>query len=227
VSDFVLVPGAGGAAWYWHRVVELLVGAGHSATAVELPGDDPDAGLSEYRDLVLAAIANRPGVILVAQSLGAFVAPLVAAKTTLGAVVLLNPMTPSPGETPGDWWEHTGSETARIRAAERGGYPADFDVDSYFLHDVDPALAAAGAEHQHNEAPVVFNSICDFDAWPDVPIRVLTGAQDRFFPADFQQTVARDRLGVEPDLVPGGHLASLSQPRSIADYLDRLPAQLI
>jgi len=35
---FVLIPGAGGAAWYWHRVVPLLQEAGHEAIAVDLPG---------------------------------------------------------------------------------------------------------------------------------------------------------------------------------------------
>jgi hypothetical protein len=39
VTTFVLIPGAGGTAWYWHRVVPLLRAAGHEATAVDLlPG---------------------------------------------------------------------------------------------------------------------------------------------------------------------------------------------
>ena len=67
---FVLIPGAGGAAWYWHRVVRLLQEAGHEAIAVDLPGDDPAAGLPEYTDLVADAIGARGTVVLVAQSLG-------------------------------------------------------------------------------------------------------------------------------------------------------------
>jgi hypothetical protein len=38
---FALIPGAGGAAWYWHRVVPLLRMAGPEAVAAHLPGDDP------------------------------------------------------------------------------------------------------------------------------------------------------------------------------------------
>jgi len=45
VTSFVLIPGAGGSAWYWHRVVPLLRAAGHEAAAVDLPGDDEGAGL--------------------------------------------------------------------------------------------------------------------------------------------------------------------------------------
>ena len=37
MTTFVLVPGAGGQAWYWHRVVPRLAFRGHDAVAVELP----------------------------------------------------------------------------------------------------------------------------------------------------------------------------------------------
>jgi pimeloyl-ACP methyl ester carboxylesterase len=48
---------------------------------------------------------------------------------------------------------------------------------------------------------------------------VLCGESDRFFPVEFQRTVARERLGVEPQVLPGGHLIALSQPTLVADYL--------
>ena len=35
----------------------------------------------------------------------------------------------------------------------------------------------------------------------------------------FPYRVARDRLGVEADVLPGGHLLPLVQPRLVADYL--------
>ena len=98
---FVLIPGAGGTAWYWHRVVPLLREAGQEAIAVDLPGDDPAAGLSEYAGLVTSAIGDRRDVVLVAQSLGGFTAPLVAAKAGVAAVIFVNAMIPCPGETPG------------------------------------------------------------------------------------------------------------------------------
>ena len=54
-----------------------------------------------------------------------------------------------------------------------------------------------------------------------MPIRVLTARDDRMFPAGFQQRVARDRLGVEAELVPGGHLTPLSHPMELADRIER------
>src|SRR4051794_7111071 len=38
MATFVLVPGADGAAWYWHRVVPALRGGGHEVVTLDLPG---------------------------------------------------------------------------------------------------------------------------------------------------------------------------------------------
>jgi pimeloyl-ACP methyl ester carboxylesterase len=216
---FVLIPGAGGAAWYWHRVVPLLREAGHEAIAVDLPGDDPQAGLPEYARRVGAAVDGRPDAVLVAQSLGGFTAPMVAAAVPVSAMVFVNAMIPVPGETPGAWWDRTGQPQARVAAAERGGYSAEFDLQTYFLHDVPAEVAAAGEAHQRPEADAVFGSACDFGDWPSVPVKVVAGADDRFFPVEFQRRMARDRLGVEADVLPGGHLIALAQPASLARYL--------
>lgn len=220
---FVLVPGAGGAAWYWHRVVPLLEAAGHEAVAVDLPGDDETAGLPEYAALVLDAARGGDDVVLVGQSLGGFTVPLVATELVAGgtpprAIALVNAMIPTQGETPGAWWDAVGQAEARMEAAEQGGWPVEFDLDDYFLHDVDPEVAAAGEQHQRPEADAVFASAYDV-AWPDVPTRVITGADDRFFPLALQQRLARDRLAIEPVVIPGGHLVALSRPDALAKAL--------
>ena len=213
-----MIPGAGGAGWYWHRLVPLLEAAGHQAIAVDLPGPDPAAGLPEYTEKVVAAAQGRDDVVLVAGSLGGFTAALAAQRLPLRALVLVNAMIPEPGETPGDWGGHVGSAQARIEAAEQGGYGTDFDLDVYFLHDV-PAEVAASGPGQREETDAAFGSRCEFTAWPDVPIRVVAGRDDRLFPAEFQRRVARDRLGIDADVLPGGHLIALAEPGPLARYL--------
>jgi hypothetical protein len=47
----------------------------------------------------------------------------------------------------------------------------------------------------------------------------VAGADDRFFPAGFQRAQIRDRLGIEADVRPGGHLIALSQPEALTRYL--------
>jgi pimeloyl-ACP methyl ester carboxylesterase len=219
MATFVLVPGAGGVAWYWHRVVPLLQAAGHDAAAVDLPGDDERAGLATYTDRVIEAIGAHEDVVLVAQSLGGFTAPLVCARAPVRRLVLVNAMIPVPGETPGEWWDHTGSTSARTAAARRSGYSASFDPEIYFLHDVPPEIIASGEAQRRDEAEIVFTEPCRFGAWPEVPIHVIAGRDDRFFPIDFQRNVARERLHANVDELPGGHLVALSNPRGLADLL--------
>jgi pimeloyl-ACP methyl ester carboxylesterase len=221
VSRFVLIPGAGGAAWYWHRVVPELRARGHEAVAVDLPGADGSAGLPEYADAVVAAIASQRDVVVVAQSMGGFSAPMACSRVPVRLLVLVNAMIPLPGETPGDWWGDTGWEPARVAAAQAGGYSAEFDLATYFLHDVPADVATAGEEHQYAEADIAFGQPCAIERWPDVPTRVIAGRDDRFFPLKFQRQVARERLGADVNEIPGGHLAALSRPAELTDQLTR------
>jgi pimeloyl-ACP methyl ester carboxylesterase len=219
MATFVLIPGAGGVAWYWHLVVPLLEQAGHAAIGVDLPGDDEQAGLSVYADRVVEVMAARKDVVLVAQSLGGFTAPLVCARVPVRMLVFVNAMIPLPGETAGAWWDNTGSTAARTAAARHGGYSATFDLDTYFLHDVPPEVAARGEAHQRSEADIVFGDPCRFDVWPDAPIRVIAGRDDRFFPLAFQRRVARERLGAAVEEITGGHLVALSNPHGLVQQL--------
>src|SRR5205807_859527 len=65
MTTFVLIPGADGRAWYWHRVVPELNARGYDAVAVDLPAGDT-VGLAEYTDAVVDAIGERTGLVLVA-----------------------------------------------------------------------------------------------------------------------------------------------------------------
>jgi pimeloyl-ACP methyl ester carboxylesterase len=223
MTTYVLVPGAGGQAWYWHRVVPELRARGHEAIAVDLPAADDDAGLAEYADAVVTAIGDRrDGLVLVGQSLGGFTVPLVAERVPVEGIVLVNAMVPQPGESAGDWWEATGQAVARAACAEREGRTAEgFDPLVEFLHDVPAEIveeAMAGGEIAQSDTP--FEKPWPLAAWPDVPTRFLQGRDDRFFPLEFQRRVVEERLpGVAVEELPGGHLLALSRPVELAEAL--------
>jgi pimeloyl-ACP methyl ester carboxylesterase len=223
---FVLIPGAGGMAWYWHRIVPLLEKAQHEAIAIDLPGDDPSAGLSDYSDIVVDAIGAYSNVVLVAQSLGGFTAPLVCARTRVRMLVFVNAMIPLPGETAGTWWANTRSAESRLAAAKSRGYSATFTVPTYFLHDVPETVLRSGPSRQRDQAESIFEEPCRFERWPEIPIHVISSADDRFFPLEFQQHIARERLGKETHVVPGGHLVALARPAELAEELLRLEREL-
>jgi pimeloyl-ACP methyl ester carboxylesterase len=96
-------------------------------------------------------------------------------------------------------------------SADRGG--------AYFLHDIPPAILEQGEAQERPEAEVAFGEPCRFEAWPAVPIHVIGGRDDRFFPIEFQRRVARERLRLSVDEVPGGHLLALANPGGLADRL--------
>jgi hypothetical protein len=219
---FVLVPGAGGDAWFWHRLTPLLEAAGHGVVAVALPAADEDAGLGEYADAIVAAAADAPDVVLVAQSLGGFSAPLATDRLDVREIVLVNAMVPQPGETFNDWWSAVGQQQASRAYAERDGRDPDaaWDIVEVFFHDVPAEVTAeamARGEPQQGGKPC--GEPWPLQAWPDVATRAITARHDRMFPEPLQRSYLHDRLRIEPTVIDGGHLVALSDPEGLARVL--------
>jgi len=210
MATFVLLPGAGSDSWYWHLVVPELEVLGHEVVAVDLPCDDDRAGFPEYVDTVVEAIEDRRDLVLVAQSMAGFVAPMVATRIPVEMIVLVAAMVPAPGESGNEWWANTGHAKA---------IDSD-DLAELFLHDVPPEVASESAHHVRAQSSTPFEDPWPLDGWPDVPTRFLLCRDDRFFPADFLRRVVKDRLGITPDEMDGGHLPALSRPQDLARRLD-------
>lgn len=212
MSEFVLVPGAGGQAWYWSRVVPLLRERGHEATAVDLPAGDEAAGLYAYADVIIEAVSGRRDVVLVAQSMGAFSAPMAAAEVDVDALLLVAPMIPTTGESVDGWWASTAD-------GRRDAPP--FDEVETFFHDVPrDVVDEAFARGEPSQASRPCEEPWPLDAWPDVRTRVLVARQDRLFPYDFARELCRQRLGVAADTIDTGHLPALARPREVAAWMD-------
>lgn len=88
-----------------------------------------------------------------------------------------------------------------------------------FLHDVPAAVVAESAAHVRDQSGAPFERPWPLEAWPAVPTRFLLCRGDRFFPADYLRRVVKERLGITPDEMDGGHLPALSRPRELADRL--------
>jgi hypothetical protein len=203
MSTFLLLHGAGSDGWYWHRVAPLLP----AALAPDLPGDDDSCGLAEYADAAAAGV--RGPVTVVAQSMAGFTAPLLVGRLQVERILLVNAMVPQAGEAPGDWW------------ADTGHVMPDLPLEELFLHDLPPDVAAASAAHVKQQSGTPFAKPWPLDRWPDVKTRALASRGDRLFPLDFQRRVLRDRLGVVPDEIDGGHLPALARPEELAAWLLR------
>src|SRR5262245_31894564 len=218
MAAFVFVHGAGDAGWYWHRVAGGLRERGFGTVAPYLPCDDDSAGLGEYADTVVSAVGDRTDLIVVAQSAGGFTAPLVCDRVAVELLILVAPMIPAPGEAPDRYWADT-----RYYEEERERYD---DAIALFYQDVPPELAAEALSRSRTQSEARMGEPWPLNAWPDVPTRVLICRDDRLFPAGFLRRVARERLGITPDEIDGGHTPALSRPHELAARLDAYAAEV-
>ena len=217
MATFVLIHGAGDVGWYWHLVEAELHERGHDSVAPDLPCDDDSAGLNEYADVVADAIGDRTDVIVVAQSSGGFTAPLVCDRVPVQLLVLVAPMIPGPGEAPADYWTNT-------RYHEQALQQYDDDI-ALFYHDVPPGLAAEALQRARTQSEARMDEPSPLQAWPDIATRVLICRDDRLFPAPFLRRIAKQRLGITPEEMDGGHTPALSRPNELAQRLDAYAAE--
>jgi pimeloyl-ACP methyl ester carboxylesterase len=205
VVAFALIHGGGGSSWDWHLVAPELREHGHDPVAVDLPTEDKSAGWSDYVDTVVQAVGDRSDLVVVGHSLGGFTAPLVCARVPVELLVLVAAMIPAPGELFADWWTNT--------SYEESGY------DDVFYHDVPPELADEARQRERGEDSKALQEPWPLEDWPDTRARYLLCRDDRMFPAAWARRHARERLGLDPDEIDGGHYIMLSRPRELAQRL--------
>lgn len=210
MATYALIHGAYDVGWYWHLVEDELRRRGHRTVAPDLPIEDDDATLTDHARVVVDAIGAVHGggeLIVVGQSWGGYVAPIVADLAKADRLILVAPMIPQPGETDEEMWKATGWTFPR-------------DESDPFYHDVDPALAADAKSRERPQSEATGREPWPLSAWPDVPTHVIVGRDDRVFPVGWLRGVVRDRLGIAPDELAAGHAMALSRPRELVDLLE-------
>ena len=211
MTTYALIHGAGDVGWYWHLVEAELRRRGHETISMDLPVEDDSAGLLEYARAVVTAIGGRRDPVVVAQSFGGYVAPIICAQVPARLMVLIAGMVPSPGESAEEMFANTGYRPERREDA------SDVDV---FYQDVPPALAREAIARGRRQSETPGKQPWPLAAWPEVPTRFLLCRNDRLFPAAWLRDVVRDRLGITPDEIDSGHTPALSRPVELAERLE-------
>lgn len=200
--------------------------------APELPSEDPQAGLEEYTDTIWGALddAGADEAVLVTHSLGGLVAPVVAARRPLKALVYLSALVPEPGLS---FSEQLAASTEPVFMFE-GGRMVDDEGRSYWG---DPGATARimYADLTPEDArwafgrlrPQAQRSQAELSPAPPPGLRVesIIGANDRVVSPQWSRSVARERLGVEPVELPSGHFPMITHPELLADALTKLDAE--
>jgi pimeloyl-ACP methyl ester carboxylesterase len=230
----VLVHGAWGGAWIWHRVLAPLRAAGHAVHAVTLTGDGerahlrrPEIGLVDHIADVLALIEAEElhNVVLVGHSYGGMVITGVADRLlaqapagTLRHLVYVDAVLPLPGES----W--SSSHTAQT-VAERSGAAA---ANGNALPVPDPAaFGMAGADREwllRRQVPHPFGPYKEplhFDTarWAVLPRTFIDCNQ----PALPTIAVSRQRVRQQPGWqvveMATGHCPMVSEPALTVQHL--------
>lgn len=226
MATYLTIHGAATDAWYWNPLADRLHAHGHNVVTPDLPCDDESADLFTYADIAAGAVGELTDdtqLIVVAHSFGGFTAPLVCERLHVDQLVLLHAQIPTPGESPGQWWTTSGYEYARQQQDEadaQAGLPGSDDLIAFALHDTPRHLAEEMLTHQKDQAGKPLEEPWPLPAWPNVPTRVLLARDDRFFPADFLRRQATERLGIDPDVMPGDHHPMLGHPDEVAERLE-------
>lgn len=218
MATFCLVHGAWHGAWCWDRLVPELEALGHGAVAVDLPSHDPNAGLADYAAAVAAAAAGAD--VLVGHSFGGLTIPLVPAKR----LVFLCALIPEPGRSLAD------QLAANPRMMfDPPGRSRD-DLNRSFWIDRDDAIEVLYHDCDRDEAEWAVSRLrpqgrppnlepCPLERLPDVPCAYILCTDDRIVSPEWSRRAARERLGVDPIELPGGHSPFLSRPGELARAL--------
>jgi hypothetical protein len=224
---FVLIHGAYHGAWCWARLGTELEGRGHAVVAPDLPTEDPDAGAEAYAAAVLESIPGPAAdTIVVGHSLAGLILPLVAGLTPTRRMVFLCALVPVAGMSFDAQHvdTNTGFVPSEVPVAHPDGsasWPVQGAVEMFF-HDCDPDLARDAARRLRRQHWRITQETTPLAVWPDVPASSVIATGDRAVAPVYLQRVARDRLGVEPVEIAGGHSPFLARPAELATVLERL-----
>ncbi len=226
---FVLIHGFqhNGATWY--PLVEALGRLGAPAVTLDLPCEDPEAGLRDYADIVLSRIEPLDDVVLVAHSLGGLTAPIVAAERRVRRLTLLCASIPEVGMShdeqcaaaPDISTECTRRVAQRLELADDGMYAPfrEEDAIDLFYHDCSPALQRWALTQLRRQGPRMEADVSPLVAWPDVPLQAIICRDDHMVSGDWHRRVLRERFDIAPEELPGGHSPFLARPAELADLL--------
>jgi pimeloyl-ACP methyl ester carboxylesterase len=222
VSTFGLVHGGGFGAWCWERLIPELEARGHEAATVDLTPEDQAAGATRCAELVLQGFAAIEELVLVGHSVAGLITPLVAAQRPLERLVFLHALLPRPGESVVD---QLGVEPEMFNpemfAASAPFWEDEAVAMRFLLHDCPPEIARDAFRRLRPEPGVLGKEASPLRAWPEVPSAYVVCADDRTATPAWARRAARERLGVEPIAIPGGHCPFLSRPGHLAEALER------
>jgi pimeloyl-ACP methyl ester carboxylesterase len=180
------------------------------------------AGAVHCAEVVQQAFAGLPDLVLVGHSLSGVIMPLVAARCPVRRLVFLHALLPRPGQSVVDQMQtEPDMFNAEMFTATAPFWEDEAVATRFLLHDCSPGVVRDAFRRLRPEPGVLGREVTPLEAWPDVLSSYIVCADDRTATPAWARRAARERLGVEPMEIPGGHCPMLSRPGRLADVLDQ------
>lgn len=222
--NVVLVHGAFADGSGWRRVYDDLTARGYRVTIVQNP-------LTSLADDVAAtrrALDRQDGpAVLVGHSWGGTVITEAGVHPKVSALVYVSALSPDAGQTtaqlykgyttPPEFVIDTHSDGFGFIKAEkfRAGFAADASpADAVFLRDSQVPINMAA-----------FGTVLKHAAWRAKPSWAVIATQDRAFDQQMLHDMAR-RIGAKVTEVPASHAVFMTQPKVVADVIDKAARQV-
>jgi pimeloyl-ACP methyl ester carboxylesterase len=219
MATFCLVHGSTQSAAGWDRLVDELDRRGHVAIAPTLPSNVPDASATRYAEAIRRALPiDVSEIIVVANTASGLFLPLVALHSRVRQIVFLAAVIPKIGASLIDQLR---AEPDMMNPEWVGKDPTSDEIATHFLfHDCTRETARwALTTRRLMFARRAYEEICPLERWPDVRSAYIVCADDRTVRPAWARSAARQRLGVAPVELPGGHCPHVSRPAQLADAL--------
>jgi pimeloyl-ACP methyl ester carboxylesterase len=219
VKNIVLVHGAFADGSGWRGVYDDLTARGYRVSIVQNP-------LTAFEDDVAATkrvLDRQDGpAILVGHSYGGSVISQAGVHEKVAGLVYVAAFAPEPGQSTLDQYsevppppnfvpEETADGFAYLNAAKfKAGFAADTsDADAAFLRDSQVPVAMAALKAKLTVA-----------AWQTKPSWAVVATEDGAIDPKLLRSTAR-RIKAETIEVKGSHVVFLTQPKAVADLIDR------
>lgn len=234
----ILIHGAWAGAWVWDGLIGELGALGWQAEALDLPGDGhhripPEAAVeADFHDAIAVAIHAGPGpVALVGHSGGGMLvtAGATAHPERVSHGIWIAGMLIPDGRSFDDVQEDLMGPGGRFGVTPHVRPSADGRTSTvprqaaiaHFLHDADPAQAAAAADRLTPQ-PAAGHRLrtranAGFDALPK--LYVLAG-DDRSVVPDAQRAMAASTGNVTLREIVSGHVPQLTRPGTLARIMN-------
>ena len=207
-------------AWCWEEVRHKLTAQGHETIVPDLMPEDFGAGAEHCAELVAASVPSGSDPLLVGHSIAGLVTPIVAARYPVHKLVFLHALLPQPGQSVVD---QLSTEPDMFNPAMFLAAAPFWEDESiareFLLHDCSDEVASAAFHRLRPEPGVLGAETTPLKSWPPVPAACIVCGDDRTATPAWVRRAARERLGVEPIELPGGHCPMLSRPDQLAAAL--------